>query len=163
MRGKGHIAAIILAAALIPGLECRAQFSSPVETSLSATSIPQAQQIQPVEVVQMLKAEGADRPLVLQVGSHVMFTQAHIPGAAYAGPGSQAAGLQLLERTVASAPKARQIVIYCGCCPWNKCPNMGLAYKRLHELGFNNLKALYIEKNFGDDWVAKGYPVEKGE
>ena len=102
MGGKGHIAAIILGAALIPGLECRAQFSSPVETSLSATTIPKAQQIQPAEVVRMLKADGADRPLVLQVGSHVMFTQAHIPGAAYAGPGSQAAGLQLLERTVAS-------------------------------------------------------------
>ena len=92
-----------------------------------------------------------------------MFAQAHIPGSLYAGPGSQAAGLQLLESKVNKTPKDKLIVIYCGCCPWSRCPNMGPAYKRLRELGFTNVKALYIANNFGDDWVAKGYSVEKGE
>lgn len=140
----------------------RAQFSSSAGSPLSAMTVPQEQQVQPAELANMLKSS-AGRPLVLQVGSHVMFAQAHIPGSVYAGPGSQAAGLQMLEKAVASTAKGRLIVIYCGCCPWNRCPNVGPAYKRLHDLGFTNVKVLYIANNFGDDWVAKGYAADKGE
>ncbi len=64
---------------------------------------------------------------------------------------------------MASLPKDKQIVLYCGCCPWNRCPNVGPAYKRLHDLGFTNVKVLYIANNFGDDWVNKGYPAVKGK
>lgn len=133
-----------------------------IHAQISATTVPPAQLMQPAELQHML-AGGAGRPLLLQVGSHVMFAQAHIAGSVYAGPGSQASGLEMLEKAVATAPKGKLIVIYCGCCPWTKCPNIGPAYKKLHELGFTNVKALYIANNFGDDWVAKGYAVEKGE
>jgi len=132
-------------------------------SSSSATSIPEASLIQPEELVQALKGGDSDKPLILQVGSRVMFSQAHIPGAEYAGPGSQASGIQSLENTVSSLPKGRYIVLYCGCCPWNRCPNVGPAYKRLRDLGFSNVKVLYIANNFGDDWVNKGYPSVKGK
>jgi thiosulfate/3-mercaptopyruvate sulfurtransferase len=138
--------------------EGRAQFSG---APPSALSIPQADVMQP-EALQALLQSG-EKPLVLQVGSRVMFDQAHILGAQYAGPGSQPAGLQLLESKVAKAPKAQAIVIYCGCCPWNRCPNVAPAYHRLHDLGFTHVKVLYIANNFGQDWVAKGYSVDKGE
>jgi hypothetical protein len=29
-------------------------------------------------------------------------------------------------------------------------------------LGFKNVKLLYIAHNFGEDWVGKNYPVDKG-
>jgi len=139
-----------------------AQFSSPA--SLSATTVPQADLMQPAELAGMLKASGAERAVVVfQVGSYVMFQQAHIPNSGFAGPGSQPAGLMLLKKFAAPLKKNQLIVIYCGCCPWNHCPNIGPAYKQLRDLGFTNVKALYIAKNFGDDWVAKGYPAEKGE
>ncbi len=93
----------------------------------------------------------------------MMFSQAHIPGSEYAGPGGQTSGIQSLESTVASLPKNKHIVLYCGCCPWNRCPNVGPAFKRLHDLGFTNVKVLYIANNFGDDWVSKGYPSVKGK
>jgi hypothetical protein len=92
-----------------------------------------------------------------------MYSQAHIPGSRYAGPGSQSDGLRLLESIVAKTPKSKFIVLYCGCCPWNRCPNVGPAYKRLHDLGFTNVKVLYLANNFGDDWAYKGYRVEQGE
>ena len=130
---------------------------------LSATSIPESSLVQPEALVQMLKSTEKEKPLILQVGSRVMFSQAHIPGSEYAGPGSQAAGIQSLEDTVASLPKNKHIVLYCGCCPWGKCPNVGPAYKRLHDLGFTNVKVLYMANNFGDDWVNKGYPSVKGK
>lgn len=92
-----------------------------------------------------------------------MFSQAHIPGSEYAGPGSQQSGIQSLEDTVSAQPKNRHIILYCGCCPWNRCPNVGPAYKRLHDLGFTHVQVLYLANNFGDDWVNKGYPAVKGK
>lgn len=139
----------------------RAQSSNPAP--LSATTVPQSDLIQPAELARLVKPGFGDRPVVFQVGSFVMFQQAHIPNAGFAGPGAQANGMILLKKFSAPLSKKQLIVIYCGCCPWGKCPNIGPAYKQLHDLGFTNVKALYIANNFGDDWVSKGYPIEKGE
>jgi len=136
---------------------------SSVAPSSSALSIPQTQLLQPEELVRILKSNEKEKPVILQVGSRVMFSQAHIPGSEYAGPGSQQSGIQSLEDTVSALPKNRHIVLYCGCCPWNRCPNVGPAYKRLHDLGFTHVQVLYIANNFGDDWVNKGYPAVKGK
>ena len=151
---------LVVAMLAIPAV--RAQFA-PGAPSSSAMSIPESQLIQPEALVQMLKSGEKEKPLILQVGSRVMYSQAHIPGSEYAGPGSQASGIQSLEDTVASIPKNKHIVLYCGCCPWNRCPNVGPAWKRLHELGFTHVRVLFIANNFGDDWVSKGYPSVKGK
>jgi rhodanese-related sulfurtransferase len=119
--------------------------------------------MQPAELAKMLHVHDTYPPLLLQVGSHVFYAEAHIPGSVYAGAGSQPTGLKMLENMVSSSPKDKLIILYCGCCPWNRCPNVGPAYNKLHDLGFTNVKVLYIANNFGSDWVAKGYPIEKGE
>ena len=128
----------------------------------SASTIPQAQLIQPDELNRDLHASGSERPLVLQVGSRVLFEQAHIAGSEYAGPGSQEEGIKALQSRVASLARTRLIVLYCGCCPWNRCPNVGPAYEALKGMGFTRVKVLYIAQNFGTDWVQKGYAVERG-
>jgi len=138
----------------------RAQFAAPAP---SALSIPQDQLMQPDQLVRVLKSSEKEKPVILQVGSRVMFSQAHILGSEYAGPASTQSGIQSLEDTVAALPKNRHIILYCGCCPWNRCPNVGPAYKRLRELGFTRVQVLYIANNFGDDWVNKGYPAVKGK
>ena len=139
---------------------CRAQYV-PLSGPGSANSIPQAQLIQADALNHLLQTKGAEKPLVLQTGSRVLFDQAHIVGSEFVGPGSQAAGLQALEQRVAALPKKKAMVLYCGCCPWDRCPNLGPAYGKLHELGFTNVKVLYLANNFGSDWVNKGYPVER--
>ena len=154
---------LVLAFIFCTAQPSRAQFAANGQGFVSAYTVPQAHLIEPAALNTLLLAKGAARPLVLQVGSHLFFNEAHIPGSIYAGPGAQPAGLQLLASKVSSVPKNRLIVIYCGCCPWNHCPNIGPAYKRLHDLGFTNVKALYLPNNFGDDWVATGYRVDKGE
>ncbi|MGA8087174.1 MAG: rhodanese-like domain-containing protein [Terracidiphilus sp.] len=160
MKGS-KIAVITFAMMLMPALQSHGQFSNPAP--LSATTISQENLIQPAELARMLRPGAAGRPVVFQVGSFVMFQQAHIPDSGFAGPGSQANGMILLKKFSAPLSKKQLIVIYCGCCPWNHCPNLGPAYKELHDLGFTNVKVLYLANNFGDDWVAKGYPVEKGQ
>jgi thiosulfate/3-mercaptopyruvate sulfurtransferase len=126
----------------------------------SAPTIPQSVLIQPAELAATLKS--GPKPVILQVGFKVMYDEAHIPGAQYAGPGSKDDGIAALKETAASIGKSQEVILYCGCCPWEHCPNVAAAWRTLKELGFTNLKVLYIPKNFGADWVEKGYPVVKG-
>jgi rhodanese-related sulfurtransferase len=147
-------------ALLFGSLQCQAQYI-PISGPGSALSIPQAQLIQPEALNHLLQAKGTDKPSLLQVGSHLLFDEAHITGSVYAGAGSQPSGLQQLQSTVAILSKKKAIVLYCGCCPWNRCPNLGPAFKQLQDLGFTNVKVLYLADNLGTDWVAKGYPVER--
>jgi len=134
-----------------------------VHAAGQASSIPTTRLIQPEELVKLLKTSGKDAPLMIQVGSHVLFAQAHIPGSEYIGPASGDSGVQQLQKRVQSLPRTKFIVLYCGCCPWGHCPNVKPADDALHALGFNNVKVLYIADNFGTNWVDKGYPVAKGE
>ena len=128
-----------------------------------ATAIPASRQITPEDLVKLLQSSPEQKPLMIQVGSHVLYSQAHIPGSEYLGPGSNDAGLQSLRKRVAALPRTKLIVLYCGCCPWGHCPNVKPADDALHALGFTNVKVLYIADNFGANWVDKGYPTAKGE
>jgi rhodanese-related sulfurtransferase len=127
-----------------------------------ASSIPSAALIQPAELAASLKDGKAPRPLILQIGFKILFAEAHISGAEYVGPGGQDEGVQALRARVAKLSKDAPIVLYCGCCPWTRCPNVAAAYDELHALGFTNVKVLYIAENFGADWVERGYPTDKG-
>ncbi len=127
-----------------------------------ASSIPSVRQINPEELVRLLQT-GKEKPLILHVGPHTLFAQAHIPGSEYVGAASTEAGVSQLRKRVESLPRNKFIVLYCGCCPWNHCPNVKPADDALQGLGFTNVKVLYITGNFGTDWVDKGYPTAKGE
>jgi thiosulfate/3-mercaptopyruvate sulfurtransferase len=118
--------------------------------------------INPEDLVKLLQS-AKEKPLMLQVGSHMLFAQAHIPGSEYVGPAATDAGLQQLRERVESLPRTKFIVLYCGCCPWSHCPNVKPADEALHSMGFTNVKVLYISDNFGTNWVDKGYPTAKGE
>jgi thiosulfate/3-mercaptopyruvate sulfurtransferase len=109
-----------------------------------------------------LKAKPADQRLILQVGFNALYRSTRLPGAKYAGPGSTAEGIASLEQQVKGVPTSRAILLYCGCCPMEKCPNIRPAFKKLHELGFTNVQVLKIPTNMHTDWVEPGYPVEKG-
>lgn len=128
-----------------------------------ASLIPSSRLINPDELVKILQSAKGERPLMIQVGSHVLYTQAHIPGSEYIGPASNESGLQALRKRVEPLPRKKFIVLYCGCCPWSHCPTVKPADEALHTMGFTNVKVLYIPGNFGMDWVEKGYPVAKGE
>ena len=45
-----------------------------------------------------------------------------IIGAVYAGPGNKPEGIEALKKEVAGLSKDADIVLYCGCCPMEKCP-----------------------------------------
>jgi thiosulfate/3-mercaptopyruvate sulfurtransferase len=128
-----------------------------------ASLIPASRLIKPDELVKIIQSSEDVKPLIVQVGSHVLYTQAHIPGSEYIGPASNEVGLQALRKRVERLPRNKAIVLYCGCCPWDHCPNVKPADDALHAMGFTNVKILYVADNFGTDWVEKGYPVAKGD
>ena len=131
--------------------------------AFQASAIPTARLINPADLLKLLQNTGSERPLMIQVGSHVLYAQAHIPGSEYIGPASSESGLQQLRKRVESLPRTKLIVLYCGCCPWGHCPNVKPADDALAAMGFTNVKVVYIPDNFGASWVDKGYPVAKGE
>lgn len=148
-------------AQLFPQAATTSVLKSQVATTQSDSSAPKL--IQPEELARIVQSAKGDSPLILQVGFHVLYQQAHIPHAEYIGPASGQEGLQQLRKRVAALPHSQPLVLYCGCCPWRKCPNVNPAYKKLRDMGFTNVRVLYIAHNFGKDWVDKRYPVARGE
>jgi len=118
--------------------------------------------IRPEELAKVLKSSAA-KPIVFNVGPRLIYVQAHIRGAEFIGPTAKPEGLEKLRARAASLPRDSFLVIYCGCCPWEHCPNIRPAYKELKQMGFTRVKVLYIGTSFGTDWVDKGYPAAKGE
>jgi len=120
-----------------------------------------SQLMAPEDLAASLSKAAADQPLVLYVGYPVLYQGGHIAGATFAGPGSRPDGLQKLSEEVKGLPRDRQIVLYCGCCPWKDCPNIRPAFRTLEDLGFKNVKVLYLPKNLLKDWISKGFPTQK--
>ena len=121
-----------------------------------------AEVIQPEALLKAMQSGGA-KPIVLYVGPRFLFAQAHIRGAEFIGAALEPQALEKLRKRVATLPRNSSIVLYCGCCPWDHCPNIRPAYKELQKMGFTKVTALYLATNFGTNWADKGYPVEKGE
>ena len=116
--------------------------------------------VQPKVLADRLEAH--EKPPIFYVGFPTLYRNgAHIAGAVMAGPCSKAEGIDALKKAVAEMPRDQELYIYCGCCPFVKCPNIRPAYSALHDLGFTKLKVVMIETNLPTDWIAKGYPSEK--
>jgi len=132
------------------------------QTQSSANEIPTAALINASDVATLIQSK-SEKPVILQIGSHVLFQQAHVPGSEYVGAASTSEGREQLRKRVASLPKDKFIILYCGCCPWEHCPNVKPAYSELHGMGFTNVKVMFIQNDFGKDWVEKGFPISKGD
>jgi thiosulfate/3-mercaptopyruvate sulfurtransferase len=136
-------------------------FASAQTPAKAADEIPAASQIQPAELVQAMK--GAQKPVILYVGPQAFYAQGHIPGAEFIGPVGKPEGMEKLRARSAQLPKDGAVVIYCGCCPWDHCPNIRPAFAELKKAGFTNVRVLYLATSFGVDWKDKGLPVATGE
>jgi hypothetical protein len=85
--------------------------------------------------------------------------EAIVKGSVDIGPTHEPENLEKLRTYLKDVPKNREIVIYCGCCPFVKCPNIRPAFALLMEMGFKNAKLLNLPKNIKTDWLDKNYPT----
>ena len=147
----------------------RRTFLAPAALAAAALALPasadptdpwrQDELLQPSALADILRS-AQKPPVIISVVFPVLYRQRHIAHAELAGPTSKPEGIAALKQAVASLPKNADIVIYCGCCPMVRCPNIRPAYQTLKELGFTNVRVLEIPTNLHTDWVEKGYPVE---
>jgi thiosulfate/3-mercaptopyruvate sulfurtransferase len=111
------------------------------------------QLMQPADLAAVINHSTAIQPLIISVGPGAL-----IQGSVDIGPAKDTANLTRLRQLLATEKKGREIVIYCGCCPFEHCPNVRPAFSLLNELKFTHHKLLNLEHNIRVDWVNKGYP-----
>ncbi len=78
-----------------------------------------------------------------------------------AGPANEEENIVKLKKYLSGISQDKEVVVYCGCCPFDICPNIRPAFKTLQEMDFVNAKLLNIPKNIKTDWIDKGFPVNK--
>ena len=116
--------------------------------------------VQPKTLADLIQAK--QQAPIFYVGFPTLYRNgSHITGAAMAGPCAKTEGLDALKKAVSDLPREKELYIYCGCCPFIKCPIIRPAYTALHDMGFTNVKVVMIETNLHTDWIEKGYPSEK--
>jgi hypothetical protein len=118
---------------------------------------PEESLIQPTELLKLIDSKSAaSKPLILNVGSMELIKTAETGGL-----GSMQEGMEKFIAKVRNVDKTKMIVLYCGCCKLDHCPNVKPPYDYLKEQGFNNVKILNLTTGIYEDWISKGYPMNK--
>ena len=114
----------------------------------------QEQLLNPSDLAKTINNANAKQPYVYSIGPG-----ATIKGSIDVGPAKDKENLDKLKEQLSKLPKDANIVIYCGCCPFEHCPNIRPAFTLLNEMKFTNQKLLNLEHNIKVDWIDKGFPV----
>lgn len=128
--------------------QCKAQQAKPENWTAE-------QLIEPADLVQTLNSN-EDIPLIYCLGPGVV-----IPHSINIGMTRDEENIQKLKDSLSNVPRDADIVIYCGCCPFDHCPNVRPAIALLKEMKFTNYHLLNLPHNIKTDWIAKGYPQVK--
>ena len=96
----------------------------------------------------------AAQPMIYCVGP-----QAIIKNSIEIGSAQVPSNLMNFKNQISRLAKNTNIVIYCGCCPFDVCPNVRPAVNLLKEMKFTNFKLLNLPRNIKVDWIDQGYPV----
>ena len=113
------------------------------------------QLMEPSELASTINSK-KDIPVIISVGPG-----ATIPNSIDVGMVNTKDGLDKLKIELNDLSKEKKIIIYCGCCPYEHCPNVRPAIDALKEMKFTNYYLLDLPHNIKKDWIDKGYPVSK--
>ena len=116
----------------------------------------QEQLMNPSDLAKILDNKKSEQPYIYSIGPG-----ATIKGSIDIGPGKDKEKLNKLKQQLSKLPKDADIVIYCGCCPFQHCPNIRPAFALLNDMKFTNQKLLSLQHNIKVDWIDKGFPVTK--
>jgi thiosulfate/3-mercaptopyruvate sulfurtransferase len=114
----------------------------------------QDQLIEPSVLASIINDPSAKQPIIYSIGFG-----SGIKNSIIEGPVKDSTNLLKWKSDLEKLPKDANIVIYCGCCPFEHCPNIRPAFKLLNEMGFTNQKLLDLSHNLKADWLDKGFPV----
>jgi hypothetical protein len=140
---------LVLLIVLLTSIKCAAQTTSQEPWSAK-------QLMEPAELAKTIANPKAHQPYIYCIGPGAM-----IKNSIDIGPGKEKANLEKFKQELSKLPKDANIVIYCGCCPFDHCPNIRPAFTLLNEMKFTNHKLLDIPHNIKVDWKDHNYPVQK--
>lgn len=102
------------------------------------------------------RIRNGSEPLVICVGPSGLIT-----GSVEVGPTRDSVNLDKLKALLAKEDRNREVVIYCGCCPFLHCPNVRPAFSLLIAMHFIHARLLDLSHNIRMDWIDHGYPVKE--
>ena len=137
------------------GIIILALFFSAKSNAQNSENWSSKQLIEPSELAGAI-TKHKDVPVVISVGPGDL-----IPNSFNAGMASSKDGLDKLKAKLNTLSKNQKIVIYCGCCPFEHCPNVRPAIDVLKEMKFTNYYLLDLPNNLRINWIDKGYPTIK--
>ena len=111
------------------------------------------QLIQPSQLAAAIKS-GKDIPVLFSIGPEAL-----IPHSNNIGMVKDPDNIKKFKAQLSQLPKDTKIVEYCGCCPYEHCPNVRPAIDILKEMKFTNYYLLDLPHNIKKDWIDKGYPT----
>jgi hypothetical protein len=94
-------------------------------------------------------------PLVICVGPAGL-----IKGSVEAGAAHEPAGIEKLKGLLSGIDRNKEVIIYCGCCPFKNCPNVRPAFNLLLSMHFTHPRLLDLPHNVRVDWIEHGYPLK---
>jgi thiosulfate/3-mercaptopyruvate sulfurtransferase len=128
-------------------------FASQTLTAQNPVNWTSDQLMQPVQLAQMMQSN-KPLPVIYSVGPGAV-----IPHSVDIGSVKEKDNLNEFKNQLGKLPKDAAIVVYCGCCPYEHCPNVRPAVAALKEMKFTNFKLLNLEHNVKTDWLDKGFPA----
>ena len=155
MKSTVYLRLIALFILIGAGRDLKAQ-TSPQNIQPPGISNPwtEKQLVEPAVLASMINSGRTDGVLIFNIGA-----VEDIKEAIHIGPLSKKENLEIFEVRLKKVPHSTGIVIYCGCCPFEKCPNVRPAFVMLQKLGFTNIKVLDLPANLKKNWIEKGYPM----
>src|SRR5258706_13933013 len=108
----------------------------------------------PADLATIITSTTNPKPLIIDIGPAGL-----IKDAINTGPANEKENLKKLKELLSKEKKDRQIVIYCGCCPFKRCPNIRPAFSLLNSMKFTNHKLLNLPQNLKADCINYGYPM----
>jgi thiosulfate/3-mercaptopyruvate sulfurtransferase len=131
-------------------------YLSGFEPRISEEPWSPSQLLAPGDLAKTINDPKVKQPMVFSVGPGAL-----IKGSYDMGPAKDKENLNKFKKALSKLSKDANIVIYCGCCPFDHCPNIRPAFALLNEMKFTNQKLLNIEHNIKMDWVNMGFPVKQ--
>lgn len=110
------------------------------------------QLIQPSELATTLN-DNKEVPVIFSIGPSAI-----IPHSRAMGMIKDEGNMKKFKGELENLPRDTSIIVYCGCCPYEHCPNVRPAIQLLKEMKFTNYKLLDLPHNIKIDWINKGYP-----
>jgi hypothetical protein len=156
MKSKEYcLLALLLVTSLFTAYNTKAQTSPGKLSGLDKNVVwTPADLIEPGDLAAAIKHPGVTQPVIFNIGA-----VEDIEGAVHIGAATNLENLKKLNKLAERLPKNRMVVIYCGCCPFGKCPNVAPAFLDLKKQGLAEVKVLNLPVNLKTNWIAKGYPL----